>query len=86
MPNLVTLPHLPLYVHAHSFDPGAAAKGLTEMHGNSLIVDPWSKVVARCPGEGDGLATADMTLEAIAETRARIPLKSDARPVSEIMH
>lgn len=41
-------------------------------HGDSLIVDPWGRVLARL-GEGVGVAWADLDLEELRRVRERLP-------------
>jgi predicted amidohydrolase len=41
-------------------------------HGNSLIVDPWGRVLARLE-EGVGVARADLDLEELRRVRERLP-------------
>ncbi len=42
-------------------------------YGQSLIVDPWGHVIAKA-SDGDGYATATMSLDRIQEVRAQIPI------------
>ena len=41
-------------------------------HGNSMIVDPWGKVVARMD-KGEGIVVADFDPQLISDTRASLP-------------
>lgn len=53
-------------------------KGGRETYGHSLIIDPWGKILA----EGDtepGIIMADLDLDAVAETRQKIPSLSHDR-------
>ena len=47
-------------------------------HGNSMIVDPWGKVLARA-GDGEGIIYADIDLDYLDEVRARIPSLQNRR-------
>lgn len=46
--------------------------------GHSLVVSPWGVVLAE-GGEGEGLVTAELNLDEIAEVRARIPALKDRK-------
>lgn len=41
-------------------------------HGNSLVVDPWGRVLARAP-DGVGVTLADLDLEAVRRVREALP-------------
>jgi predicted amidohydrolase len=41
--------------------------------GNSMIVDPWGRTLARAPGEGECFVAADLDLDALHEVRAKLP-------------
>jgi len=41
--------------------------------GNAMVVDPWGVVLARCPGEGEGVCLAPMRRERIEQVRRDIP-------------
>jgi predicted amidohydrolase len=41
--------------------------------GNSLIVDPWGRVLAKASGEHDEVIVADLSGKLLSETRARVP-------------
>lgn len=51
-------------------------------YGNSMIVDPWGKVLARLGGDGPGVAIADVDPAAVAEARGKVPALDNARPFS----
>lgn len=53
--------------------------GGTVFGGQSMIVDPWGKVVISA-GEDPTLLTAEIELERVAEVRQRIPVFEDRRP------
>lgn len=44
-----------------------------ETHGDSMIVDPWGAVLARCERPGPGLALATLDLDRQHEHRRRLP-------------
>lgn len=50
-------------------------------YGHSLIVGPWGEVIAD-GGEGPGVVSAEIDLEAVAEARRRIPSLTHDRPFS----
>jgi len=50
-----------------------------ETYGNSMIVDPWGRILARAPSTGEAVITADIDLGAVAAARARIPNLKNAR-------
>ncbi len=47
-------------------------------YGHSLVVDPWGQILLDM-GEAAGGATVDVDLDAVAETRARVPGLANAR-------
>lgn len=51
-------------------------------YGNSMIIDPWGKVLTRLGGEGPGIAIADIDPAAVVEARGRVPALDNARPFS----
>lgn len=57
----------------------AGETGSTTFAGGSMIVDPWGKVIV-AGGEEPGLFTAEIDLDRVEETRARIPVLEDRRP------
>ena len=42
-------------------------------YGNSMIVDPWGKVLARAPQSGEKIISAQLNLDELAEIRRRLP-------------
>ncbi len=52
--------------------PWGPARDNRRCHGDSLIVDPWGRVLARL-GEGVGVAWADLDLEELRRVRERLP-------------
>jgi len=44
------------------------------LHGRSMIADPWGRVLAQCPAEGDDLAIADMSRAYLEDVRAKLPI------------
>jgi len=51
-------------------------------YGNSMIIDPWGRVLTRLGGEGPGIAIADIDPAAVAEARGKVPALDNARPFS----
>lgn len=47
--------------------------------GHSVIADPWGDIIAGLE-EGEGVATADLDFEGLAETRRRLPAVEHRRP------
>ena len=52
--------------------------GGRETFGNSMIVDPWGEVLA-CLAEGEGVVSAELDRERIAEVRRRLPALAHRR-------
>ena len=52
--------------------------GLRESHGQSLIVDPWGRVLAEAP-DGIGIAVAELDLPEVARVRVAIPIAAHRR-------
>jgi deaminated glutathione amidase len=50
-----------------------------ETYGNSMIVDPWGRVLARAGGEGEAVLTAEIDAEAVRAARAKVPNLKNAR-------
>lgn len=53
-----------------------------QTYGNSMVIDPWGKVLVRLGGDGAGVGIADIELDRVAETRAKVPSLANARPFS----
>lgn len=53
--------------------------GGSQCFGHSLIVDPWGRVLADA-GDGEGIIVADIDLDLVRQTRARIPSLTHDRP------
>ena len=51
---------------------GKHSKG-RETWGHSMIIDPWGTVIA-CAGEGEGVISAEINLEALSDIRAAMPV------------
>ena len=51
-------------------------------YGNSMIIDPWGRVLARLGGDGPGVAIADIDPTAVVEARGKVPALDNARPFS----
>jgi len=47
-------------------------------YGNSIIVDPWGEVVARCGG-GEGILIVDIDFELVKKIRSQLPILSARR-------
>jgi len=57
----------------------AASRGRArETYGHSLAIDPWGTVLADA-GEGSGVTHVTLDLDAVADTRAKIPSLANAR-------
>ena len=48
--------------------------------GNSMIVDPWGTVIARCGPDGDGVIVAELDLAEQRRTRRLLPALEHRRP------
>lgn len=46
----------------------------TPLHGRSMVVDPFGRVISQCEAQGDGIALADITAERVSEVRSKLPL------------
>ncbi len=58
----------------------AASRGrVRETYGHSIAIDPWGRVLADA-GEGVGVTHVTLDLDAVAQTRAKIPSLANARP------
>lgn len=53
-----------------------------ETYGNSMIVDPWGRVLARAEGTGERVILADVDVAAVAAARAKIPNLRNGREFS----
>jgi deaminated glutathione amidase len=51
-------------------------------YGNSMIIDPWGKVLTRLDGDGPGIAIADIDPAAVIAARGKVPALDNARPFS----
>lgn len=51
-------------------------------YGNSMIIDPWGKVLTRLGANGPGIAIADIDPAAVIEARGKVPALDNARPFS----
>lgn len=58
--------------------------GGSQCFGHSLIVDPWGRVLAD-GGESEGIIMADIDLDLVRQTRARIPSLQHDRPFALTM-
>lgn len=58
---------------------GRGGAGAIPAHGHSMIVDPWGTVVAQAP-DGEGLITADLDLDRVADVRRQLPVLANRRP------
>ena len=43
-------------------------------YGNSMVVDPWGRVLTRAPGDGDGVWFADLDLTELRRIRETLPV------------
>ena len=51
-----------------------ASNGTGEMAGNSLIVDPWGRILAQ-GGEAEGIITGNINLSVIEQVERKLPIK-----------
>lgn len=51
-------------------------------YGNSMIIDPWGRILTRLGQDETGIAFADIDPTAVAEARGRVPALDNARPFS----
>ncbi|HRO67198.1 MAG TPA: carbon-nitrogen hydrolase family protein [Pseudobdellovibrionaceae bacterium] len=56
-----------------------ASSGVRETHGNSLIVDPWGRVLSRVVERGPGVEIQTLNREEIEKVRRQIPMKDHRR-------
>jgi deaminated glutathione amidase len=72
-------------IEAGAFVIAAAQVGRHEdgrdTYGQSLIVDPWGRVLLDMGGEAVGLGFAELDLAAVDEIRSRLPALSHRRPI-----
>ena len=57
---------------------GMGAGGIAT-YGNSMIVDPWGRVLARAPQEGEHIISAELDLHELADVRKRLPALHNRR-------
>ena len=87
--------HWHVLVRARAIETGsfviAPAQGGThedgrETYGHSLIVSPWGEVLAEADGDEPGIIVVDLSLDAVAKARARIPSLGNDRdmPFSKV--
>lgn len=57
----------------------AGKTGDTVFGGNSMLIDPWGKIVVAA-GENPALVNAEIELDLVDEVRQRIPVLEDRRP------
>ncbi|AYD02679.1 carbon-nitrogen hydrolase family protein [Neorhizobium sp. NCHU2750] len=50
-----------------------------ETYGNSLIVDPWGKILARAADAGEEVIVADIDIAAVSAARQKVPNLKNAR-------
>ncbi len=51
-------------------------------YGHSLIADPWGRVLAEAPGEGECFVAADLDLGELERIRAELPALRNRRPAA----
>ncbi|WP_137157140.1 carbon-nitrogen hydrolase family protein [Rhizobium sp. FKL33] len=80
--------HWEVLIRARAIENGvfmiaAAQAGLhedgRETYGNSMIVDPWGRILARAPSVGEAVIMADIDVAETAAARAKIPNLRNAR-------
>ena len=57
---------------------GGVHNATRETWGHSMIVDPWGRILASVES-GEGVAVAEIDMEALADLRARMPIQSHRR-------
>ena len=55
-----------------------------ETYGHSLIVDPWGRVLAEAAGTQPEIVVAEICIDEVAATRAKIPNLKNARPIGAV--
>ncbi len=58
---------------------GAGGEGAIPAWGNSMVVDPWGRVVAQA-GDGEAIVRAELDLDQVATVRRQIPALANVRP------
>ena len=53
-----------------------------DTYGNSMVIDPWGKVLVRLGSDGPGVGFADLDPAAVAEARGKVPALANARRFS----
>jgi nitrilase len=48
-------------------------------YGNSMVVDPWGRILARAPSEGDGVWYADLDMAELRRVRSSLPALAHRR-------
>ncbi|KAL1510538.1 hypothetical protein AB1Y20_006841 [Prymnesium parvum] len=46
------------------------------LHGKSMVVDPWGRVLAQCNDSGDDIAIADVDLPYLNDVRLKLPIST----------
>lgn len=95
VPAAFTVPtgeaHWDVLLRARAIETGsfviAAAQGGTHAngratYGHSMIIDPWGTVLAQAGDDAPGVVMAEISLDKVAETRARVPALANSRPFS----
>ena len=71
-------------IETHCFVVAAAQGGKHEdgrsTYGHSLIIDPWGKVLAKLDNDEPGFIVADLDLDQVAASRAKIPAWQGGNP------
>lgn len=50
--------------------------------GRSMIIDPWGRILAQAPADGDAVIVADLGADAVASAREALPMLELARPAA----
>lgn len=54
--------------------------GDTAFFGNSMVIDPWGKIVGELSDEKEGILTVDIDIELVDRTRISVPVFEDRKP------
>ena len=64
---------------AAQWGPWGSAEAGHRTYGNAMIVDPWGRILARAPAEGDGVWFAELDTDVLRSVRATLPVLAHRR-------